>query len=84
MHGVTFNAAKETEMRMTRTALPILIGAASLVVVAMPASAQDQKREAAIRKCVQTIQQIIGTKEEDMDRRAAAWKACMTQQGERP
>jgi hypothetical protein len=64
--------------------LPILVGAMSLAFVAMPASAQDAKRDAAIRKCVAAIQSIMGTAQEDMDRRIAAWKACMAAEGERP
>jgi hypothetical protein len=74
----------EEAMTATRTALSALIAAIAVAVVSVPASAQDAKRDAAIRKCVAAVQQITGTGEEEMSRRVAAWKACMSAEGERP
>jgi hypothetical protein len=75
----------EESMPVSRTALSILAAALSAAILTVPASAQqDAKRDAAIRKCVTAVQQIMGTSEEEMARRVAAWKACMTAEGERP
>jgi hypothetical protein len=68
---------------MKSTALALL-GALSLGIAASPALAQDSAREAAIKVCVQRVAAIVGTDPENQAARTAAFKACMTQQGQNP
>jgi hypothetical protein len=68
---------------MKSTAIALL-GALSLGIAASPALAQDAAREAAIRTCVQRVAAIVGMDPENQAQRVAAFKACMTQQGQNP
>lgn len=61
-----------------------LSGALSLGIAGSPALAQDSAREAAIRTCVQRVAAIVGMDPENQAQRVAAYKACMTQQGQNP
>jgi hypothetical protein len=61
-----------------------LLGALSLGIAASPALAQDSAREAAIRLCVERVAAIVGMGPENQAQRIAAFKACMTQQGQTP
>ena len=68
---------------MKSTAIALL-GALSLGIAASPALAQDLAREVAIRTCVQRVAAIVGMDPENQAQRVAAYKACMTQQGQTP
>jgi hypothetical protein len=60
------------------------LGAVSLLVAASPALAQDSARETAIKTCIARVQAIVGMDPENQAQRVAAYKACMTQQGQNP
>lgn len=68
----------------------IMVAAFALpvVIVASDVSAQSkisQKREAAIRLCVEKVGALWGTSgATQQNTRAAAFKDCMVQQGQRP